>query len=70
MLRTQHKTRSRVVVYFGLLVSPGLIKPDAPASVHCFVTKRGELLGNRQGYHHLPAISTNRGHTKQLSGKS
>ena len=63
------KGRNDFALNFGLLGSPDLSKPDAPATVLCFVTKRGGLLGIEQGYHHLPATSTNHGHTKQLSGK-
>jgi hypothetical protein len=55
-------------LYFELPVSTGLYKPIAPVIVLYPISERGGLLGLEQGYHHLPATSTNRGTIGQLSG--
>ena len=54
---------------FGLLGCLDLNKLDALVTALGFVIKHGGVLGNGLGCHHLPATSTNRGHTKQPSHK-
>jgi hypothetical protein len=55
-------------LYFELKVSTGLNKPIAPIIRLYPVSECGGLLGLEQGYYHLPATSTNRVTTRQLSG--
>ena len=45
-----------------------LIQADSSNMMLYPISERGALLGLEQGYHHLPATSTNRGTIRQLSG--
>ena len=62
------KGKNDFALNFGLLRSPDLSKPDAPATVHYFVTERGGFLGHETGLSPPAGYFTNHGHTKQLSG--
>ena len=61
--------RDNFALYFELLVSPGLNKPVVPIIMLYPITEREGLLELEQGYHHLPATSTNCENIRQLSGK-
>ena len=45
-----------------------LIQTDISNMMLYPISEHGELLGLEQGCHHLPAISTNRGTIRQVSG--
>ena len=63
------KGRNQFALNFELLGTPDLNKSDAPVTVLCYVTERGGLLGQRTELSPSAGYLTNRGHTKQLSGK-
>ena len=53
------RRRDNFALYSELLVSPGLNKLVALVIMLYPITEREGLLELEQGYHHLPAISTN-----------
>ena len=63
------KGRNDFTLNFGLPGFPDLKKPDAPVTVLYFVTEHGGLLEQQTRLSPPIGYLTNRGHTKQLSGK-